>query len=568
VSEETDPLADFRVFLTLIFRHLHYSDPTRRQLAIANFLQKKAPNNRKMVQAARGFGKSLITSCYVLWRLYRDPQVNILVVSASKARADNFTMFCLQLIREVPFLQHLYPRSDQRCSRIEFDVNGADADQNPSVKSAGIDGQITGSRADEIVADDVEVPSNSVTQALREKLAEKVKEFDSILKAMEECPNATITYLGTPQSESSVYRQLIPRGFYLRVWPARFPTDEQRVNYGDRLAPDILGDVVANPSLVGQPTEPTRFSETDLVLREMSVGRSTFALQYMLNTSLSDEDRYPLRLRDLIFTDLDPEVAIEKLVWSSDPQYAISDEPNVGMGNDRLYRRMPVQDEVVRPYTGRVLCIDPSGRGKDETGYAVVNQLHSQLFLMDAGGFNEGFTPATLEALAEVAKKWKVNKILIESNFGDGMFAALLAPVLTRIYPVSVEEVTSSKQKELRICDTLEPVMNSHRLVVNKCLLKQDFASVEKYPKDNDFHYRYMLFYQLTHITRDKGCLMSDDRLDAVAMAVGYYAKSMAADVDLLVERERSKQLDKELARFMKHTFGSKQKTGYSVRRR
>jgi hypothetical protein len=565
-KNEQDPLLDFRVFLVLIWRHLGLPDPTRRQLSIAFFLQ-HGPK-RKMVQAARGFGKSWITAAYVLWRLYCNPQVNILVVSASKQRADNFTTFCLQLLREVPFLQHLYPRPDQRCSRIEFDVNGAEADQNPSVRSAGIEGQITGSRADEIVPDDIEVPGNSMTQAMREKLAERVKDFDSILKPLLECPDSAITYLGTPQTESSVYKLLAPRGFTIRVWPARYPNEAQRANYGDRLAPDITKELDANSSLVGTTTEPTRFTDTDLALREMSIGRSTFALQFMLDTALSDEDRFPLRLRDLIFTDLDPDIAAEKVVWSSDPQYLINDQPNVGMGTDRLYRRMPIKEEEFTPYTGRVMSIDPSGRGKDETGYAVVNQLNSQLFLMDAGGYNDGYSTDTLHALAETAKKWKVNKILIESNFGDGMFASLLKPILAKVYPVAIEEIRSNQQKEKRIIDTLEPVMNSHRLVVNLSLLQQDFKSVEKYPKDNDFHYRYMLFYQLTHITRDRGSLMTDDRLDALAIAVAYYAVSMAADVDSLAERERERKLDAELRRFMQHAMGHKAKPkGYSVRR-
>ena len=38
--------------------------------------------------------------------------------------------------------------------------------------------------------------------------------------------------------------------------------------------------------------------------------------------------------------------------------------------------------------------------------------------------------------------------------------------------------------------------------------------------------------YQLTRITRDKGALAQDDRLDALAMAVTYFAASMATDVD------------------------------------
>ena len=41
--------------------------------------------------------------------------------------------------------------------------------QAPSVKSVGITGQLTGSRADLMILDDIEVPGNSLTELMREK---------------------------------------------------------------------------------------------------------------------------------------------------------------------------------------------------------------------------------------------------------------------------------------------------------------------------------------------------------------------------------------------------------------
>ena len=171
---------DFRYFLVLVWKHLMLPTPTWVQLDIAAFLQ--FGPERKVIEAFRGVGKSWVTSAYVCWRLLRNPQVKIMVVSASKERADQFSTFTLRLIAEMPILQHLYPRPDQRQSKIAFDVAPARADHSPSVKSVGIFGQLTGGRADEIVADDVEVPNNSETQGMRDKLAERVKEFDAVLK--------------------------------------------------------------------------------------------------------------------------------------------------------------------------------------------------------------------------------------------------------------------------------------------------------------------------------------------------------------------------------------------------
>ena len=149
---QEDPLLDFKNFLYLIWKHLNLPDPTPVQYEIADYLQHGG--QRLIVQAFRGCGKSWITSAYVLWCLYHNPQEKILVVSASKTRSDDFSTFTQRLIKEVPILQHLAPTPDQRNSKIAFDVGPAEASHAPSVKSAGIFGQLAGSRATRIVADD------------------------------------------------------------------------------------------------------------------------------------------------------------------------------------------------------------------------------------------------------------------------------------------------------------------------------------------------------------------------------------------------------------------------------
>lgn len=147
-----EKLKDFRYFLYLIWKHLDLPEPTPVQVDIASFLQ-HGPK-RKVIEAFRGVGKSWITAAYVLFRLYHDPQLKILVVSASKERADNFSTFTLRLINDIPWLEHLRPKQGQRNSKISFDVGPAKPDQSPSVKSVGLFGQLTGSRADIIISDD------------------------------------------------------------------------------------------------------------------------------------------------------------------------------------------------------------------------------------------------------------------------------------------------------------------------------------------------------------------------------------------------------------------------------
>jgi len=535
--DKSDPLTDFRNFLFVVWEHLHLPNPTPVQYDLASFLQHG--EKRIVIEAFRGVGKSWVTSAFVCWLLYMNPQLNILVASASKVRSDDFTTFTMRLIMEMDILAHLIPGKDQRNSKIAFDVAPARASHAPSVKSVGIFGQLAGSRADVIIADDIEIPTNSATQMMRDKLSEAVKEFDAVLK-----PDGRIIYLGTPQTEMSLYNELPNRGYKVRIWPARYPDEKRQVSYGDKLAPRIFNKLMDGTGVVGEPTDTQRFSATDLLERELSYGRSGFALQFMLDTSLSDAERYPLKVEDLIVMNTNNEVAPERVIWAAAPDLAYNDLQNVAFTGDKFYAPMSISDQWL-PYTGSIMAIDPAGRGADELSYAVVKMLNGYLYVTKAGGLQGGYGEDNLTKLARIAKAEKVNAIIIESNFGDGMFTQLLKPVLRKVYPCTTEEVRHSQQKEARIIDTLEPVMNQHRLVVDKRVLINDYESTKDMPPEKAL--KYQLVYQMTRVTREKGALSHDDRLDVLAMAVAYWVEKMAQDVDEAVMERWQSDVQKEI---------------------
>ena len=532
-------LQDFRNFLYIVWKELNLPDPTAIQYEIADYMQ--FGPKRAVIQGFRGVGKSWICSAFVAHQLLLDPSKNILVVSASKTRADDFSTFTLRIIHEIPLLQHLAPSDKQRFSKISFDVRPAPASHAPSVKSLGITSQLTGSRADIIVADDVEVPGNSATQMMRDKLGEQVKEFDAIIKPEKE---SKILFLGTPQCEDTIYSSLTDRGYSTRIWPAQYVNQAQNdLTYNGNISASCVAEDKQTKA-----TEPTRFSEVDLAERKVSYGSAGYALQFMLDSKLSDVERYPLKLSDLIVMSLDNKLAPENLVWARNPDLEWdSSVPNVGMTGDRYYRPFKTLGDHI-PYTGSVLAIDPSGRGKDETGYAVVKMLNGFLYVTAAGGIQGGYSDDTLKFLSVTAKENNVNYIVIESNFGDGMFVELLKPILNKIHRCSIEEVRHNTQKERRIIDTLEPVISGHRLVIDPKVIQDDYESTQGYARENSL--KYQMMYQMTRITRDRGAITQDDRLDALAMAVGYWAEQMAQDAEVKISERQEDLLQKELEDF------------------
>ena len=529
---------DFKIFLWWLWRQLGLPDPTEAQYEMADWLQ-HGPRKR-IVMAFRGVGKSWITAAFVLWCLLRDPQEKMMVVSASEYKATEFSTFVKQLIETIPLLGWLKarPKDGQRDSVLAFDVGPARPAQAPSVRAVGVTGQMTGGRATKVVFDDIEVPNNSDTEGKREKLDTRAREMGGAILV----PGGHSIGLGTPQSIQTIYKGFEERGYRVRIWPARYPTDAEIQTYGeDRLSPGILRRLRDDSGLVERPLDPARFDEADLLDREAEYGRSGFRLQFMLDTTLSDENRYPLKLRDLIVFDVDPEIAPDRLTYASGKDQML-DVPNVGLAGDRFYGPLSVS-ETLLPYEGSVLFIDPSGRGKDETAFCVAKMLHGRVFIRRWGGMLGGYSEETLEALAMIAKQEKVNEVWSEDNFGDGMFNALFAPVLNKHHKCKLDGYRVMGQKEARIADKLEPVMNSHRLVMDKRIVEDQLGQLPD-AGDNGF-------YQMAYLTRERGSLRQDDRIDVLAEAVGYFTQQMSRDVEDAAKRAEKKIRDKELADFI-----------------
>jgi hypothetical protein len=531
---------NFKNFLYLCWKHLNLPEPTPIQYDIADYLQ--SSEKRLVIEAFRGVGKSWITSAFVCHQLLLNPQRNILVVSASKSRADDFSTFTQRLIGEMPILQHLVPKDNQRSSKVSFDVAPATASHAPSVKSMGITGQLTGSRADLIIADDVESANNSQTQLMRDRLGETVKEFDAIIKP----EVGRIIFLGTPQTEMSLYNDLEERGYKTKIWTALYPSKAQLISFGHKIAPMIASITDKE----GQPTDPKRFDAVDLLERQASYGKSGFNLQFMLDTTMSDANRYPLKLNDLIIMSgcSTWKEAPAKIQWASGIEQikAINpDLPNVGLKGDYYVAPMYTSSEFTK-FEGSVMAIDPSGRGEDKTAYCVLKMLHGVLYLTAIGSLDGGYSDETMSRLSHIAKEQEVNYVVIESNFGDGMATALLKPVMAKIHPCEIEEVRHNVQKEKRIIDTLEPIMNSHRLIVDDLLIKEDF----KLEPD------HQLFRQMTRITRDKGALRHDDQIDALAIAANYWVERMDRDQTLSYNQHKEDLINQDLERFMESAIG------------
>jgi hypothetical protein len=506
----------------MLMRELNMAEaPTPVQLQLSEYLE-KGPK-RRVIAAFRGCGKSTLSAMYLLWKLYHNPEEKCLIISASMSRSEAMTAWLLQTISRVPWLKHMQPDShDGRYSKINFDVGTCKhIEQSPSVRAAGITGMITGSRASTILVDDCETPQTCLTQVQREKLRNSLNELEAILKPG---PDPEIVYLGTPHSSTDSIYFALQRdlNYEMRMWPARVPSDI--TPYKGALAP-LIERRVGAPD--GRPTD-TRFSDDELMQRELSMSPMQWRLQFLLDATLSDIEKYPLRCGDLMVTTIDQYLP-EVVTYEKGRHLQLDDLPCVGMAHDPVfYRPQQVDGTIAADQVPTVMALDPSGGGADEFAWAIVKAWGGNYFLVESGGALGGVGEPLWQKIASLAKKHRVNEILVETNFGGlEIYSQILKPYLVKAEAqCRIEPIRSNQRKELRIIDTLAPVMQTHRMVVDRRVVESDAELLKRAVEEKDSS--YSVFYQLTRLTHDRGSLIHDDRLDAWAMCIQWLQEQAA----------------------------------------
>ena len=213
-----------------------------------------------------------------------------------------------------------------------------------------------------------------------------------------------------------------------------------------------------------------------------------------------------------------------------------------------LYYPFSVSDELF-DYEGRLIYVDPAGGGKngDETVATVSYFLHGYIYIVEQMALPGGFDDEVFGKLSNLALKHRVNKIEVEENFGKGMFAQMWRPVILKTFRNAglpgaplIEDVWEAGQKELRVIDTLEPVMGRHRLIVNCEVWRNDLAQAQRYPVDKRMS--YTLVHQMTKLTREKHALIHDDRIDSLAGAVRPWLEMAAIDEQQRVASKATNQ--------------------------
>ena len=514
----------------------------------------KGPD-RTGVLAWRFFGKTRIISVtYSLWQILRDPDHKVMIVSKSSDQAEKIVGLARDWIDTIPFLEHLKPKRTEkdRDARYQFDVAGCQPTTDPSFCSKGIESSIAGTRAHTLIADDIEDEENTITAESRERLFNRTAEFEAIAAY----PTSRVIIIGTFHHDDSVYKRLAGLTdshkvddeeadeeplYKFRTWPIVYPSPGETYIGLSPLIQERLDEGYNKPDDIVAPYRITK----DFVKKKRRRGTRFFGMQYKLQVNLRETLTHPLKLADLIVFDSAPDRGPLTLAWgeisaSKDNIIPQSELPMYGFPGDCL--RRPIFLPPVEEWTKwhrTAMWVDPAGGGKDKFAFAIASSLNGYVHLQHVEGLDGGPSEENFNRIAKCAYDFRVRHAYCERNFGGNAYANLLQISLNRLirqagdkecpegWGCSVETMHSSGQKELRIIDSLDSILKSHRLVVSRAVVAQ-----------------HAFQYQLTHITSNRKALQHDDEIETVAMLVRELAATTVIDPLRADAEKRERKID------------------------
>ncbi|HRC26956.1 MAG TPA: phage terminase large subunit [Alphaproteobacteria bacterium] len=419
-----DPVS-FPVFLVMWNRRQNTTTPAL-HLRIARWLEDtgREPGARMLLMAFRGAGKSTLTGILCAWALYRDPNLRILVLAADDALAARMVRAVRRILERHPLTAHLRPPRAHQWAADRFTVERPAELRDPSMRAAGIGANVTGSRADLVVCDDVEVPNTCESAEKRQSLRARLSEIDYIL-----VPGGRVLTIGTPHVDRTIYADETTDGFA-------------------RLEIPLL-------DAQGQSAWPERFSVADIEALRARSGPRKFASQMMLRPlSISQS-----RLNPDLFSVYDGD-----LVWNREIGGLYVDGKRlVGAGAwwDPAFAAAGGDRSVLA-------CVFT-----DEDGQYRVQRL--AYLSADALG-DEDEATAQCRAVARTAQELHLPCVTVETN-GIGKFLpAILRREMARARTgCAIVEAVSRRPKDIRILEALDAPLAARRVHLHRSTLDTPF---------------------------------------------------------------------------------------------
>ncbi len=431
--------ANFPIFL-LIWNRLQNQSTPDIHLKMSYWLEKNWKQGKRhlLLMAFRSSGKSTITGLFCAWLFYTNPDLRILVIAADTALARKMVRNVKRIIERHPLTTSLKPEKADQWASDKFTINRKKELRDPSMMAKGISSNITGSRADIVICDDVEVPNTCDSAEKRTELRERLHEIEYVLVA-----GGTQIYIGTPHSYYTIYAEK-PR--------KEIGEDYIFLQGFNRLKIPVL-------DIENKPAWPEKYTIEDIERMKNQTGLAKFKSQMMLEPVNINEGR--LNPADLNIYDA-------KLEYTEAAKQSI-----LSIKGKKLVSASAWWDPAFGSVKGDgsvLACVYT-----DEDGDY---WLHHLEYIKNSINSREDEATAQCQKICNLVKNFYLPSVTIETN-GIGKFLpAILRRELGKAgYACSVIEVNSRQNKDIRILEAFDAVLAARALYVNKNVLKTPFLT-------------------------------------------------------------------------------------------
>lgn len=391
---------------------------------------------RLLLMAFRSLGKSTLVGVFCAWILLQKPNTRILVLSADLALARKMVRNVKRIIERHPETVSLKPTGKDQWGNEQFTVNREKELRDPSMLAKGITANITGTRADIIICDDVEVPKTSGTPEKRASLRERLLELDYIITQ-----DGSQMYVGTPHCWHTIYAD-IPR--------EELGEDVIFLDGFERL-------VIPVRDQDGKIAWPEKYTDESLAAMLRKTGPSHFKSQMMCEPSKPEDMRLNTALLQIYDEEISKREAQGEWIYTLcgrtlksvagfwDPSFG-------GEDNDRSVLAVVYIDDVGEYWLHHLKILQVDKTSRDDSVFQQCRLI--------------------IQALED----FDVPIIGIETN-GLGKF---LPEVLKRELGASrvrcaIRDVTHTKSKSLRILEAFDALIAAQALHIHKSVLSTPF---------------------------------------------------------------------------------------------
>jgi hypothetical protein len=405
----------FPLFLA-VWNHVQKQRTPAVHLRMAHWLMARwqGGDTRLLLMAFRSCGKSTIVGLFAAWLLWRNPDLRIVVLAADTTLAAKMVRNTRRIIEKHPLTKALRPEKPDQWASDRFTIKRKSELRDPSMLAFGISANITGSRADVIICDDVEVPNTCDTFEKRESLKERLSELSFVL-----VPHGLQLFVGTPHAYETIYDLEYLEGYK----DLRIPL----LNAG------------------GASAWPERFGAADIERLKRAGGPRRFASQMMLQAVPVTDSR----------------LDVQALQWYADDiTYSEAQaRPQLHIGETRLAHCSAWWDPAF-------------GRGGDGSVVAIIYGdaaggywLHRLLYVTVDPRLPDDEATQQCRIVSALCRQFYVPSLTVETN-GIGRF---LPAILRREArgAFAVVEVANRRPKGLRILEAFDAVLAAKALRVN-----------------------------------------------------------------------------------------------------